>query len=209
VLALQIIASVLLLGTSVLLLSAVAPSLLGFEALSHKGDLLVVGPVRATELRAGDVIAYRRPESPDSVQVRPVERSERDAAGALNISTTGDPEVLNVAPNLSLGRVAYQLPRVGLLIGMANHPVGKVVLLVCPALLLGADQLRKRLVRTPTELSHAHRVTRLLDSGHRALRAGHADLALRAAHGVLALDSNNTEAASLIQRASGVEHVAA
>jgi hypothetical protein len=209
VLALQIIASVLLLGTSVLLLSAVAPSLLGFEALSHKGDLLVVGAVRATELRAGDVIVYRRPESPDSVQVRPVERSERDAAGALNISAAGDPEVLNVAPNLSLGRVAYQLPRVGVLIGIANHPVGKVVLLVCPALLLAADQLRSRLGRTPQILSDAERVARLLDSGSRALRAGHHELARRAAYGVLAVDPLNAAAAELEQRARGVEHVAA
>jgi signal peptidase len=229
--ALRILGLVVLLGVTGLLLAGTVPGLVGFESFVvptatmqptiHSGDLAVVRPTRATDLGVGDVITYRMPYNPDLVLTRRVLFVESDASGHLNIQTRGDAEAtaeqVTVAPHTPIGRVAYAIPRLGLLLELLNQPVGKVALLGLPALLWVVDLLRSRLSRrraASPRRPNAERVAALVAAGHRALRAGYVDLALKAAEGALALEPHDAAAMRLaaLARATGsveVGHVAA
>jgi hypothetical protein len=89
---------------------------------------------------------------------------------------------------------------------------GKLLLVALPGLLLGLDQLRRRrqVDVQPLPVDNAFRVAALIAAGRRALAAGHAELAARAAEGALELDGHN-RAAWLLKLAAtkAQEHVSA
>jgi signal peptidase I len=187
---LQTAALVALLGLSVALLGAVAPSLIGMESTVLSSDLAVVAPAPAEKLAQGDVIVFRAPEALDAVETRRVDSLDFDAARQVRLHT--DAGELTVGPRAVLGRVVYLLPRVGAVVSFAGQPLGRVLLLVLPCALLFGDWLRQR-ARTRT------RGQRLLEAARRAQRAGYLELAVTAARGVLQLDPHNAEARAIAE----------
>jgi signal peptidase len=197
---------------SVLLLAATAPTLLGFESFVVKssemrpllnfGDLAVVAPVKVDKLAIGDVITYRDPNDTDVPITRRIRSLAPDEQGQVAVETTFDanpmPEPLSVAPGMTLGRLAFVIPHLGRLVNFASQPIGRLLLLGVPGLLLSVEWLRGRLrrrnapvVAAPTQ---AQRIEALLDGGRRALLAGQAQLAGRAAEAVLVLNPTSTDA---------------
>jgi signal peptidase I len=229
--ALRTLGILVLVGVTALLLAGTLPGLVGFESFVvptatmqptiRSGDLAVVRPTRAAELAEGDIITYRMPYNPDLVLTRRVMSVENDVAGQLNLQTRGDAEAtaeqVTVASHTPIGRVAYSIPRLGVLLELLNQPAGKATLLGLPAVLWIIDLLGSRLRRRPAEPKrrpNAERVGALVAAGHRALRAGYADLAFKAARGALALEPDDAAAMLLADRALAMgqveaEHVAA
>jgi hypothetical protein len=121
------------------------------------------------------------------------------------------PEPLTVAQGMTLGRLAFAIPYLGRLVNFASQPIGRLLLLGVPGLLLFVEWLRGRLrrrhgavVAAPTK---AQRIEALLEGGSRALLAGHAELAGRAAEAVLVLNPTSADAWRL--KAQALEALAA
>src|SRR5687767_1917434 len=122
----------LLVGLTVLLLAGTLPSLLGYESFvvptpmmqpaMYSGDLAVVQPVRADQLQVRDVITYRMPYNPDSVLTRRVLFIDTETPSQLGLQTRGDAEAaaeqISVPRAMLIGRIAYTIPRLGVLVDM-------------------------------------------------------------------------------------------
>jgi signal peptidase len=158
---LQIAAALALLALVVLLLAGTAPSVLGYESFVvysgsmepaiMTGDIAVVGPVKAGQLKVGDVITFRTPANPEVVVTHRLVMLETDPAGHLMFQTKGDAndivDQVQVEQSALLGRVVYSLPRLGYMVDFSKRTEGKFLFIALPGLLLGADYLRERLRR--------------------------------------------------------------
>ncbi len=217
--AVQIAGIAVLVGLSALLAAGTLPGILGYESfvvstnsmepMIQVGALAVVSPVKLDRLSVGDIITYRRPVDPDTLVLQRLLYVDAEAAGKVDLQTRGDAEPtaeqVSVTPGVTLGRVMYSIPRIGLLVDFLGQPLGKLLLLAAPGVFLAADYLYGRLRRRPAAalqtMQHPPRIEALLDYGHRALHSAHPHLALRAAQGVLSLDASNEAALGLNARA--------
>jgi signal peptidase I len=232
--ALQIVAALVLVALVLLLVAGTAPSVMGYESFVvysgsmepaiRTGDIAVVGPAQATDLKVGDVVTYRTPADPDVVITHRIMDITTGDDGHLNFQTKGDANNVQdqvlVDQKALLGRVAYAIPRLGYLVDFSKRTEGKLLFIALPGLLLAADYLRERLRRregsrrgqssatgtaaTPGLAPEAAtRLQGLLASGRRALEAGYPQLAAQAADGALELDARNEDAWLLKAQASG------
>jgi hypothetical protein len=210
----QAIAAVTQFGLIALLLTAAVPSVFGFESFVHEGDLAVVAPIKASEVALGDTLVYRRPADPDTVVVARVLYVDLEG-DRVALQTRGSSDAISdqvsLTPRTTIGRLAYRLPRLGVLVELMNQTPGRVLLLGVPCVIFATSYLRSR--RRPVSDNSA-RANALVAAGRRALAAGHAQLALKAADGALTLDPLNNAAPLLRAQAqqalrSDVEHVAA
>ena len=85
--------------------------------LLRSGDVLWLDRIRAVEARAGDVVAFTRPERGDVVLHR-VRRIRREHGGRLSFTTRGDAntaaEAWSIPADATLGRYAgVRVPAVG------------------------------------------------------------------------------------------------
>ncbi len=137
-----------------LLLAAAAPLALGDHSFVVQsgsmaptidtGDVVVVEPIRASEVGVGDIITFRNPENNDellthrAVAINP-------AAGRIAITTQGDAntgrEEWRTKPAGELGRVLYRVPKLGFPVSSIGTPGGRIGLVVIPALLLAISLL--------------------------------------------------------------------
>jgi signal peptidase I len=166
---LQIAAAFALLALVLLLLAGTAPSVLGYESFVvysgsmepaiMTGDIAVVGPVKAGELKVGDVITFRTAANPDVVVTHRLVQLETDPGGHLMFQTKGDAndivDQVQVEQGALLGRVAYSLPRLGYMVDFSKRTEGKVLFIALPGLLLAGDYLRARLRRGKPETALA------------------------------------------------------
>ena len=210
----QAIAAVTQFGLIVVLLTAAVPAVFGFESFVHQGDLAVVGPIKASEVALGDVVVYRRPADPDTVVVARVLYVDFDGE-RVALQTRDNPDSISdqisLAPRTMIGRLAYRLLRIGVLVDVMNQTPGRVLLLGVPCLIFATSYLRSR--RRPVP-DNAARANALVTAGRRALAVGQTQLALKAADGALILDPSNNAAPLLRAQAhkalrGEVEHVAA
>jgi hypothetical protein len=176
-----------------------------------------LAPVPAEQLSVGDIIFYRTPSDPDGVVMSRLKGIDLEPTGRLSLQVATDVsssvEPVSVAGRTPLGRVLFVIPRLGVLVDFVARPMGKALLLGVPMLLLVLDAARRRL-RQPRTRDTVERVIALLRTGRRALDAGHPQLALRAADGVLGLSPGNAAAWHLKALALAAlkvdpEHVAA
>jgi signal peptidase len=217
----------LTLGLALLLVLAVVfagvlPTYFGAESFTvysgsmepniHVGALAVVRPAKVSAFHAGDVITYRLPTQPDVVVTHRLIAIEQGEDGRIRFRTKGDAnnveDLVLVDQGAVLGRVVYSVPYLGYLIEFSKSGRGRLLLVGLPALLLALDFLRDRLTKQrrsltgglsqPAVAAQGERFATLLARGRQALEAGHPDLALRAADGVLAADPRN-EAAWLLK----------
>lgn len=110
------------------------------------GDLVVTRPIAASEARVGDVVTFADPEGGKRLITHRVRRL--DAGPKLvNVVTKGDAtnavEKWHVPRKGTIGRVEYRVPRLGLLFAYTSSPFTRLALIVAPALLLAAAQLKR------------------------------------------------------------------
>jgi signal peptidase I len=166
---LQLAAALALLALVLLLLAGTAPSVLGYESFVvysgsmepaiMTGDIAVVGPVKAGELKVGDVITFRTAANPDVVVTHRLVQLETDPGGHLMFQNKGDAndivDQVQVEQGALLGRVVYSLPRLGYMVDFSKRTEGKALFIALPGLLLAGDYLRARLRRGKPETALA------------------------------------------------------
>ena len=138
-----------------LLLAISAPMLLGYQPLTvltgsmrpaiSPGDIVVDETVSPLQVRKGDIVTFREPESKRVVTHRVRKITVGD--GYARIVTQGDandaPERWRIEADGKLGRVVYRVPKMGHVVARIRTPHGRMALLVIPALLLAAFELRR------------------------------------------------------------------
>ena len=205
----QVTAALTLLALIAALLAGIVPSIAGYEAYVvysgsmepaiAAGDLAVVAPVRAEELRVGDVITYRTPQRPDVIVTHRLVDIQHDDDGRLSFHTKGDAnqsiDQVAVDQGSVLGRVAYAVPKIGYLVDFSRRAEGKVLLIALPGLLLGVDYLlgvrRRRRAQVASVRGEAGQ---LLARGRVALQNGGTAAAMALFNQAIALDPHLDEA---------------
>jgi signal peptidase I len=110
------------------------------------GDVVVDQRIAPLDARVGDVITFRDPEDARKLYTHRV----------VGISVTGDTvsfvtkgdantgvERWSIPESGSLGRVMLRVPKLGYVTDRAGSRVGKLLLIVAPAFLLGVFEIRR------------------------------------------------------------------
>ena len=130
------------------------PGLLGFHPLTvlsgsmepaiHTGDVVVAQEISALEARIGDVVVFRDPDDQRILITHRV-RAIRVASGVVHFTTKGDAnntvERWTVPADGSVGLVRFDVRRLGFALVWGSSRAGRLMLLVLPALLIGAHEL--------------------------------------------------------------------
>jgi signal peptidase len=110
------------------------------------GDEIVVEPVAPVALRVGDIVTFNDPSRGDALVTHRV-RDIRVAGATVHVVTRGDAndgsERWSVAAGGSVGRLAYRIPKLGYVTVAAGSPLGRILLVVLPALILGLSEIRR------------------------------------------------------------------
>ncbi len=97
------------------------------------GDLVIDESVKATEVRAGQVITFRDPEGGRRLITHRV-RSVTPAGEFIDIVTKGDNnnavESWQMPADGEVGRVVARVPKLGRVLGMANGKTGRLLLML-------------------------------------------------------------------------------
>lgn len=131
--------------------AVVVPSVFGWRALSvmsgsmapsiGTGDAVVVRPVDPATLQTGDVVTFRDPEGTERLITHRV-RGFRVHGAYVEVTTQGDAnnttERWQVPTRGTVGRVVYRLPKLGYVLVPSASPIGRMLLVAVPAVLLGA-----------------------------------------------------------------------
>lgn len=108
----------------------------------QRGDALVVEPVQPGQLRAGDIISYRSNLDPSVIISHRL--TKIDHAGRL--TTAGDalgaPDP-PITPAQVIGRATAVAPKLGRLTDWLRKPLGLVLAVYLPALVVVASEIRR------------------------------------------------------------------
>lgn len=136
--------------------SIVLPALTGHRVLTEltgsmqpvlaPGDLVVVAPISPRRATPGDVITFSDPEGGGRLVTHRVVKV--DVAGdKVAFVTRGDAnngvERWTTRGDARIGRAVYRLPKLGYVLFGVRSPVGRLALLVVPALAWGAWEIRR------------------------------------------------------------------
>jgi signal peptidase len=108
------------------------------------GAVVVERPIAPREARVGDVVTFKDPEGSGRLITHRV-TSVRVRGSTARFVTKGDanntPERWSVPADGSIGRVAYDVPKVGYALAYAGGRHGRILLFVLPVLLLAGYEL--------------------------------------------------------------------
>jgi signal peptidase len=144
-------------ATTALLLALFSPYLVGgnsFTVMSgsmtpaiRTGDVVVVQRVPARDARVGDVITFRDPEGSHRLITHRVRRLRIAANGTVSFVTKGDNanavQRWSVTGDGSIGLARVRIPFLGYALWGTRQPLGRLVLVIIPALLLAASEVRR------------------------------------------------------------------
>jgi signal peptidase len=132
------------------------PSLFGYKSFTvmsgsmepaiGTGSVVVERPIAPRNAKVGDVITFKDPEGTGRLITHRVTRVRVSGATA-SLVTKGDAnntvERWNVPADGSIGRVAYDVPKVGYAMVLAGGRHGRLLLIALPALLLAAFEIAR------------------------------------------------------------------
>ncbi len=114
------------------------------EPTIRVGDVVVVHQISPLAARIGDVVTFRDPEDDERLITHRV-RDISVSGSNVTIETKGDAnsatETWTVDADGTIGRVEYRVPKMGYALFWIRGRYGRLVLVVVPALLLGAYEL--------------------------------------------------------------------
>jgi signal peptidase len=134
------------------------PTFRGYKALSvisgsmeptiHTGDVIIIRPVaRAEEIARGDILTFRSKEKADMLITHRVDGVIMVNGAPKAFVTKGDnnesQDLATVAFEQVIGRYQFRLPYFGYVASFIRKPVGVVLLVILPGLLLIALEFRK------------------------------------------------------------------
>ena len=154
-------AGALVAATLVVLALSIGPRLLPYRAYAIEsgsmaptlpvGSEVILRPTRASALRVGDIITFKRPDNGRELVTHRIVRVER-RDGHRFFVTKGDANSVPDAwlvPDTGTGwRYAFRVPAAGYLVLGLGLPIARLALLALIALLLAATALR-RIWRAP------------------------------------------------------------
>lgn len=110
------------------------------------GDVVGEERISPVQMRSGDIVTFQDPDKPGRMITHRV-RSVRERAGNFDVVTKGDAndttERWSIAADGHLGRVRYRVGHVGYALVFLRGPAGILLLVVLPAVALGAIELRR------------------------------------------------------------------
>lgn len=117
----------------------------------YPGDALVTRTVALSELRAGDIVAYRNPRNPKVIVSHRLIGINYQTGRLI---THGDALQLQDVPfpaHLVVGKVAKTVPKLGLVLDFMHRPVGLIAVVYTPAafILVGEARRLARQYRRP------------------------------------------------------------
>jgi signal peptidase I len=138
----------------VIVLAVTLPSAFGLRDLTvlsgsmeptiSTGDVVVARQISPLDARLGDVVSFKDPEDA-SVLITHRVQSMVVHDGVVSFVTKGDAntgvERWKVSADGTIGKVEYHVWHLGYLLSWIRGPLGRVVLVVVPALVLGAYEL--------------------------------------------------------------------
>jgi signal peptidase I len=133
-----------------------APSLFGGRSLTVMsgsmepalgvGDVVIDSRVRPADVRVGDIVTFADPQGTGKLITHRVRRL-RIVDGTAHVVTKGDNtnavERWETPASASLGRVEYRVPLLGFFVFWLHGAPASLALIVAPALLLAAFELRR------------------------------------------------------------------
>ena len=139
---------------AILVVSVTLPNLFGMRDLTvlsgsmeptiHTGDVVVEREISALDAELGDVISFKDPENP-SVLITHRIQDMQVHKGVVEFVTKGDAntgvERWKISGEGTIGRVEYHVWRLGYLLFWIRGQMGRLLLVVLPAMLLGAYEL--------------------------------------------------------------------
>ncbi|HEY2804046.1 MAG TPA: signal peptidase I [Actinomycetota bacterium] len=138
----------------VIVLAVTLPSAFGLRDLTvlsgsmeptiSTGDVVVERQISPLDVQLGDVVSFKDPEDA-SILITHRVQSMVVHDGVVSFVTKGDAntgvERWKVSADGTLGKVEYHVWRLGYLLFWMRGPLGRIVLVVVPALVLGAYEL--------------------------------------------------------------------
>jgi signal peptidase I len=110
------------------------------------GDVIVVRKIEPLEAKIGDVVTFRSPDEPTKMITHRVVKVDV-SSGLVRFVTRGDAntgsERWSVRSEGVVGRVEYRVPKLGYATRPLSGRLGRLGLLVIPAVLLGILELRR------------------------------------------------------------------
>jgi signal peptidase len=114
------------------------------EPTIHVGDIVVVRQVAPLDARVGDVVTFRDPADRDKLITHRV-RKMSVADGVVSFETKGDAntsvERWKISNAGTIGLVMYRVPKLGYVLFYVHGALGRLLLVVVPALLLGGYEI--------------------------------------------------------------------
>lgn len=114
------------------------------EPTISTGDVVVERQISPLDARLGDVVSFKDPEDA-SILITHRVQSMVVHDGVVSFVTKGDAntgvERWKVSADGTIGKVEYHVWHLGYLLSLIRGPLGRIVLVVVPALVLGAYEL--------------------------------------------------------------------
>jgi signal peptidase len=137
-----------------LVLAVTLPNLFGMRDLTvlsgsmeptiHTGDVVVEHQIPSLDARIGDVVSFKDPDDPGVLITHRIQDIQVHD-GVVEFVTKGDAntgvERWKISADGTIGRVEYHVWRLGYLLYWIRGRLGRLLLVVLPALLLGAYEL--------------------------------------------------------------------
>jgi len=134
----------------------IVPSFVGYGSLTvlsgsmeptlHVGDVVIEDRVSPLDARIGDVVTFRDPEAPGRLYTHRIV-SMTVSNDEVSFVTKGDAntgvERWRLPAGGKLGRVEYRIPLVGYLTNRAGSRLGRLGLIVLPAILFAIVEVRR------------------------------------------------------------------
>jgi signal peptidase I len=134
-----------------LLLLTIGPLVLPYKTLTvysgsmeptiHTGSVIVDLPIAARDVKIGDIITFQKPSDATQLITHRVVQVE-SGPGGISFITKGDANPASDSwrvPASGNGyRFWFSVPGIGFLLAWLQSPIGRILFLVIPAILLGA-----------------------------------------------------------------------
>ena len=148
----------------VILLAAAAPLAFGGRSMVVRsgsmsptirtGDVIAVRTIAPTEAKVGDIVTFQDPDGSGRLLVHRARAIQREG-DQVAFTTQGDAnttqEHWRVPVNGTIGTVLYRVPKLGFAVVPINSDLGRIGLMIVPALLLAVSLLRGIWRREPEE----------------------------------------------------------
>ncbi len=116
------------------------------EPTLHVGDVVIVHEISPLTARVGDIVTFRDPADATRLITHRV-RSIQAVGNTVRFVTKGDAntavENWKISADGKIGQVQYRIPRIGYMLAWIRGKLGRLMLVVVPALVLGAWEIHR------------------------------------------------------------------